>query len=553
MAGCLSKDRFRFSRSLQSIERRLAHNKPVDRDLARLVSALEQSQAMVQARRLSLPQWEYPDTLPVASRVNDIVDAIRHNQVVIIAGETGSGKTTQIPKMCLQAGLGLTGYIGHTQPRRLAARTVAQRIAEELNTQVGDKVGYKIRFQDQVSETSHIKLMTDGMLLAEVAQDRFLNHYDAIIIDEAHERTLNIDFLLGFLKQLLPSRPDLKVIITSATIDHWRFSRYFQDAPVIEVSGRTYPVEVRYRPLGDDSGGDETAVSDEESAIENGILHVLEEIHSLERSHANPSRPQDVLVFLAGERDIRQVAERLRRQGPAHTEILPLYSRLSNAEQNRVFQPHHGRRVVLSTNVAETSITVPNIGYVIDTGVARISRYSYRTKVQRLPIEPVSRASANQRAGRCGRVAEGICFRLYSEDDFLNRPEYTEPEILRTNLASVILQMQGLKLGEVSRFPFVDPPDQRLVNDGYRLLEELGAVDRKRTITALGYDLLKFPVDPRIARMLVAAQEHGCLQEMVIIASGLSVQEPWQRPHDRQGAADEALKRFQHQESDFLT
>ncbi|MCK5792564.1 MAG: ATP-dependent RNA helicase HrpA [Ketobacter sp.] len=553
IAGCLSKDRFRFSRSLQSIEQRLAHNKPVDRDLARLVSALEQSQAMVQARRLSLPQWEYPDTLPVASRVNDIVDAIRHNQVVIIAGETGSGKTTQIPKMCLQAGLGLTGYIGHTQPRRLAARTVAQRIAEELNTQVGDKVGYKIRFQDQVSETSHIKLMTDGMLLAEVAQDRFLNHYDAIIIDEAHERTLNIDFLLGFLKQLLPSRPDLKVIITSATIDHWRFSRYFQDAPVIEVSGRTYPVEVRYRPLGDDSGGDETAVSDEESAIENGILHVLEEIHSLERSHANPSRPQDVLVFLAGERDIRQVAERLRRQGPAHTEILPLYSRLSNAEQNRVFQPHHGRRVVLSTNVAETSITVPNIGYVIDTGVARISRYSYRTKVQRLPIEPVSRASANQRAGRCGRVAEGICFRLYSEDDFLNRPEYTEPEILRTNLASVILQMQGLKLGEVSRFPFVDPPDQRLVNDGYRLLEELGAVDRKRTITALGYDLLKFPVDPRIARMLVAAKEHGCLQEMVIIASGLSVQEPWQRPHDRQGAADEALKRFQHQESDFLT
>ena len=550
---CLSKDRYRFTRSLQTIERRLAQKKPCDRDLSRLHEELEKSLQAVQERANNLPEWRYPESLPVSSRHEEIVKAIRENQVIIIAGETGSGKTTQIPKMCLEAGLGVTGYIGHTQPRRLAARTVAQRIADELETQLGDKVGYKIRFQDQVSERSHIKLMTDGMLLAEIAQDRFLNHYDAIIIDEAHERTLNIDFLLGFLKQLLPKRPDLKIIITSATIDHWRFSRYFNDAPVIEVSGRTYPVDILYRPLNEDQPDSEDQVSDDEGKIESGILNALEEIQKLERAQPNPSRPGDVLVFLAGERDIRQVAERLRRQGPKHLEVLPLYSRLSNAEQNQVFQSHTGRRVVLATNVAETSITVPNIGYVIDTGVARISRYSYRTKVQRLPIEPVSQASANQRAGRCGRVAEGICIRLYSEEDFSNRPEYTEPEILRTNLASVILQMQGLKLGEVSRFPFVDPPDQRLVNDGYRLLEELGAVDKKRMITPLGFDLLKFPVDPRIARMLVAAREQHCLQEMLIIASGLSVQEPWQRPHDRQGAADEALKRFQHEESDFLT
>ncbi|WP_290578989.1 ATP-dependent RNA helicase HrpA [Ketobacter sp.] len=553
ISACLSKDRHRLSRTLQSIVRRQAQKKPVDRDLVRLQDDIARSLERVQQRRDRLPRWHYPETLPVSARHVEITRAIQAHQVVIIAGETGSGKTTQIPKMCLQAGLGVTGYIGHTQPRRLAARTVAQRIAEELQTQVGASVGYKIRFQDQVSEHSHIKLMTDGMLLAEIAQDRFLSQYDAIIIDEAHERTLNIDFLLGFLKQLLPKRPDLKVIITSATIDHWRFSRYFNDAPVIEVSGRTYPVEILYRPQEEETDDTEDQVADDEGKIETAILRALEEIRQLERAHPNPSRPGDVLVFLAGERDIRQVAERLRRQGPKHLDVLPLYSRLSNAEQNRVFQSHTGRRVVLATNVAETSITVPNIGYVIDTGVARISRYSYRTKVQRLPIEAVSRASANQRAGRCGRVAEGICIRLYSEADFNSRPEYTEPEILRTNLASVILQMQGLKLGEVSRFPFVDPPDQRLVNDGYRLLEELGAVDKKRMITPLGSQLLQFPVDPRIARMLVAAQQHHCLQEMLIIASGLSVQEPWQRPHDRQGAADEALKRMQHEESDFLT
>jgi len=550
---CLSKDRHRFSRALQTLQRRVAQNQPVDRDWDRLSAQVAQSLALVQQRRDNLPRITYPESLPVASRSAEIVKAIQENQVIIIAGETGSGKTTQIPKMCLQAGLGITGYIGHTQPRRLAARTVAQRIADELQTAVGDKVGYKIRFQDQVSDNSLIKLMTDGMLLAEIGQDRYLNHYDVIIIDEAHERTLNIDFLLGYLKQLLPKRPDLKLIITSATIDHWRFSRYFSDAPVIEVSGRTYPVEILYRPLQDESDSEEDAVADEEGSLEQGILRALTEIQQLERNAPNPSRPGDVLVFLAGERDIRQVAERLRKHGPRHLEVLPLYSRLSNAEQNLIFQTHSGRRVVLSTNVAETSITVPGIGYVIDTGVARISRYSFRTKVQRLPIEPVSRASANQRAGRCGRVAEGICIRLYSEEDFQARPEFTEPEILRTNLASVILQMQGLKLGEVSRFPFVDPPDQRLVNDGYRLLEELGAVDGSRTITPLGFELLKFPVDPRIARMLIAARDQHCLREMLVIASGLSVQEPWQRPHDRQGAADEALKQFQHEESDFLT
>jgi ATP-dependent helicase HrpA len=549
----LSKDRFRLKRSLQQLEKRLLSNKRVERDWERLVQSVDRSAQAVLSRQQSLPDWQYPESLPVSARSDEIVAAIGLHQVVIIAGETGSGKTTQIPKMCLQAGLGVTGYIGHTQPRRLAARTVAQRLADELGTTVGEGVGFKIRFQDQVSENSHIKLMTDGMLLAEIVQDRFLTQYDVIIIDEAHERTLNIDFLLGFLKQLLPKRRDLKVIITSATIDHWRFSQYFRDAPVIEVSGRTYPVDMLYQPLHDDDADSGDSVADDEGKMEAAILRAVEHIQRMERANLNPARPGDVLVFLSGEREIRQVADCLRKQGSPSLDVLPLYSRLSNAEQNRVFQSHSGRRIVLATNVAETSITVPNIGYVIDTGLARISRYSYRTKVQRLPIEPISQASANQRAGRCGRVAEGVCIRLYSEQDYLNRPQYTEPEILRTNLASVILQMQGLKLGEVSRFPFIDPPDQRLINDGYRLLEELGAVDKQRTITATGTALLKFQVDPRIARMLLAGKEQHCLHELLIIASGMSVQEPWQRPHDRQGAADQSLKQFQHEESDFLT
>ena len=552
IALCLSKDRYRFARSLQQIRDRLRRKQACDRDLQKLQNGIERSLNSVQSRRDSLPLLEYPD-LPVSQRRDDIIQAIRDHQVVIIAGETGSGKTTQIPKMCLEAGLGITGFIGHTQPRRLAARSVAQRIADEVKSPLGQTVGFKVRFHDQLSDSSLIKLMTDGILLAEIPSDRFLNQYDAIIIDEAHERSLNIDFLLGYLKQILPKRPDLKVIITSATIDHWRFSRHFNDAPVIEVEGRTYPVEVLYRPPQTEGETSDDTVADDEGQLETSVLQAVEEIVQLERSHPNPRRPGDILVFLSGEREIRNVADRLRKHGPRHTEILPLYSRLSNSEQNRIFQGHTGRRIVLSTNVAETSITVPNIGYVIDTGLARISRYSYRSKVQRLPIENISQASANQRKGRCGRVAEGICIRLYEETDFGNRPEFTEPEILRTNLASVILQMQGLKLGEVSRFPFIDPPDSRLVNDGYRLLEELGAVDRKRQITPLGYELVKLPADPRIGRMIIAARHYHCLKEMLVIAAGMSVQEPWQRPHDRQGAADDSLRRFQHEESDFLT
>lgn len=548
----MSRDRHRLIRAAHNIRERQKRQQSVEQELQKLAQQIERSLASVNARRDTLPVLEYPD-LPVSQRKADIIQAIRQHQVVIIAGETGSGKTTQIPKMCIEAGLGITGFIGHTQPRRLAARSVAQRIADELKSPLGQHTGFRIRFQDQLSDNSLIKLMTDGILLAEIPNDRFLNQYDCIIIDEAHERSLNIDFLLGYLKQILPKRPDLKLIITSATIDHWRFSCHFNDAPVIEVEGRTFPVDVLYRPLQTESGNDEEQVADDEGQIETGILRAVEEIQQLERSHPNPRRPGDILVFLSGEREIRQVAERLRKHGPKHTEILPLYSRLSNSEQNRIFQNHTGRRIVLSTNVAETSITVPNIGYVIDTGLARISRYSYRSKVQRLPIEPVSQASANQRKGRCGRVAEGICIRLYDEADFINRPEFTEPEIQRTNLASVILQMQGLKLGEVARFPFVDPPDSRLVNDGYRLLEELAATDRKRQITPLGFELAKLPVDPRIGRMLIAARQFHCLKEMLIIASGMSVQEPWQRPHDRQGAADESLRRFQHEESDFLT
>lgn len=549
---CLSRDRYRLSRSVQTIRERQKRGQPVEQELKKLADGVERSLAVVQTRKATLPVLEYPD-LPVSQRRDDIIEAIRQHQVVIIAGETGSGKTTQIPKMCLEAGLGVTGFIGHTQPRRLAARSVAQRIADELKAPLGTQVGYKIRFQDQMGDNSLIKLMTDGILLAEIPNDRYLNQYDCIIIDEAHERSLNIDFLLGYLRQILPRRPDLKVIITSATIDHWRFSRQFGDAPVIEVEGRTFPVEVLYRPLQTEASNDDEQVADDEGQIETGILRAVEEIVQLERTQPNPRRPGDILVFLSGEREIRQVAERLRKHGPKHTEILPLYSRLSNSEQNRIFQSHTGRRIVLSTNVAETSITVPNIGYVIDTGLARISRYSYRSKVQRLPIEAISQASANQRKGRCGRVAEGICIRLYDETDFSSRPEFTEPEILRTNLASVILQMQGLKLGEVNRFPFIDPPDTRLINDGYRLLEELGAVDRKRQVTKLGMELVKLPVDPRIGRMIIASRQFHCLKEMLVIASGMSVQDPWQRPHDRQGAADESLRRFQHEDSDFLT
>ncbi|KYP93498.1 ATP-dependent helicase HrpA, partial [bacteria symbiont BFo2 of Frankliniella occidentalis] len=483
----------------------------------------------------------FPENLPVSQKQQVIADAIASHQVVIIAGETGSGKTTQIPKICLALGRGRQGLIGHTQPRRLAARTVATRIAEELGTTLGGVVGYRVRFTDQISDQTHIKLMTDGILLAEIQQDKRLLQYDTIIIDEAHERSLNIDFLLGYLRELLPKRPDLKVIITSATIDPERFSKHFNDAPIIEVSGRTYPVEVRYRPVSADSSeGDRDQLQ--------AIFDAVDELYR--------EPPGDILIFMSGEREIRDTADALSRQGLAHTEVLPLYARLSNSEQNRVFQSHTGRRIVLATNVAETSLTVPGIKYVIDPGTARISRYSYRTKVQRLPIEPISQASANQRAGRCGRVSEGICIRLYAEDDYLSRPEFTDPEILRTNLASVILQMTALGLGNIQHFPFVEKPDNRNIQDGVRLLEELGAVENAahdvQKLTPSGRQLAQLPIDPRLAKMVLSAQQFGCVRETMIITAALSIQDPRERPADRQQASDEKHRRFADKESDFL-
>jgi ATP-dependent helicase HrpA len=490
----------------------------------------------------------FPAELPVSQRRDEIADAIRAHQVVIVAGETGSGKTTQLPKICLQLGQGVAGTIGHTQPRRLAARTVADRIAEELGTTLGETVGYKVRFTDRSGDKTQIKIMTDGILLAEVQRDRMLRAYDTLIIDEAHERSLNVDFLLGYLKQLLPRRPDLKLIITSATIDTERFAQHFDGAPVVEVSGRTYPVEVRYRPVVDpDAEEDSTA---EERDQTQAIVDAVDELRG--------EGPGDVLVFLSGEREIRDTADALRGHVPADTEILPLYARLSAADQHRVFASHPGRRVVLATNVAETSLTVPGIRYVVDPGTARVSRYSHRLKVQRLPIEKVSQASANQRKGRCGRVAEGICIRLYTEEDFLARPEFTDPEILRTNLASVILQMTALGLGDIAAFPFVEPPDHRQVRDGVALLEELGALDTTapdtaRRLTKVGSSLARLPVDPRLARMVLEADRNGCVDEVLVIAAALSIQDPRERPVDKQQAADASHRRFADERSDFLS
>ncbi len=498
-------------------------------------------------RLSSLPSIDYPEQLPVSQKKQDIYQAIKDNQVVIIAGETGSGKTTQIPKICLELGLGVDRLIGHTQPRRLAARSVANRIAEELQTPLGQAVGFKIRFSDNVSDNSYIKLMTDGILLAEIINDRQLSQYDCIIIDEAHERSLNIDFLLGYFKQLLPKRPDLKLIITSATIDPERFSRHFDDAPIIEVSGRTYPVEVLYRPVNDEQANDRDQIQ--------AISDAVDELCELGKG--------DILIFLNGEREIRDTAEFLEKRHLKHTNILPLYARLSAAEQNRVFESHTGRRIVLATNVAETSLTIPGIKYVIDPGTARISRYSYRTKVQRLPIEPISQASANQRKGRCGRVSEGVCIRLYSEEDFYNRPEFTDPEILRTNLASVILQMLALKLGNVEAFPFVQAPDRRNINDGLRLLEEVRAVqsvkgkkvtlDKPMKLTELGRKIARLPIDPRLGRMVIHAAEHGGLHEVMVITAALSIQDPRERPNDAKQKSDESHERFVDAHSDFQT
>ena len=484
-----------------------------------------------------IPTITYPEGLPIAERREEIARAIADHQVVIIAGETGSGKTTQLPKICLELGRGLDALIGHTQPRRLAARTVAQRIAQELNSELGETVGYQVRFTDKVSPASAIKLMTDGILLAEIQRDRLLKKYDTIIIDEAHERSLNIDFLLGYLKRLLPERLDLKLIITSATIDLESFSRHFDNAPVIEVSGRTYPVETLY--LGDGSEAEEGAQE-----------QIVSLVADIDAGQFGPRG--DVLVFLPGERDIRELAKALRRE--ERLEVLPLYARLSQSEQNRVFDTSRrkGTRVVLATNVAETSITVPGIRYVIDPGQARISRYSFRTKVQRLPIESISQASANQRQGRCGRVESGVCIRLYSEEDFNSRDEFTDPEIKRTNLAAVVLQMLMLGLGEVEKFPFINPPDSRLVRDGYKLLEELGAVTPACKLTGLGRRMASLPVDPRLGRMVLAASGLGCLEEILVIASALAIQDPRERPAEKRQQSDQMHARFKHPRSDFM-
>jgi ATP-dependent helicase HrpA len=489
----------------------------------------------------------YPGALPITGQRAALLDALRDHQVVVVAGETGSGKSTQLPKLCLELGRGVDRLIGHTQPRRLAARTVAARIAEELGTPLGEVVGYKVRFSDRVGQRTRVKLMTDGILLAELRHDRRLEAYDTIIVDEAHERSLNIDFLLGYLTELLPQRPDLRVIITSATIDTARFARHF-DAPVVEVSGRGHPVEIRYRPPGDASESDD-ALGDREPGD-----GTVDQVDAIRRAvdELRAEGPGDILVFLSGEREIRDAAHALKDAHLPDTEILPLYARLSAAEQQRVFRRHRGRRIVLATNVAETSITVPSIRYVVDPGTARISRYNRRTKMQRLPIERVSQASANQRAGRCGRVAPGICIRLYSEDDFVARPEFTEPEILRTNLASVILQMAELGLGEVESFPFVDAPDARAVRDAVALLVELGAMRPDRTLTPQGRRMARLPVDPRFGRMLLEADANGCLREVTVIVAGLSIQDPRERPRGQEQEADELHGRFTVPGSDFL-
>jgi ATP-dependent helicase HrpA len=544
LKSCLKKEQFILKKRLHGAKKITDESKQT-KAVQSIAEAISRSQALKVRRTEQLPQVTYPEQLPVSQKKDEIKTAIANHQVVIVAGETGSGKTTQLPKICLELGRGVDGYIGHTQPRRLAARTVANRIADEVGCELGEEVGFKIRFSDQVSDNTYVKLMTDGILLAEIQQDRYLNQYDTIIIDEAHERSLNIDFILGYLKNLLVKRPDLKVIITSATIDPERFSRHFNNAPIIEVSGRTYPVEVRYRPPADTATNEVETQNDQLQ----GIFDAVDELCA--------EGPGDILIFMNGEREIRDTADALEKRNLRGVEVLPLYARLSNAEQNRIFAAHSQRRIVLSTNVAETSLTVPGIRYVIDPGTARVSRYSYRTKVQRLPIEAVSQASANQRKGRCGRVASGVCIRLYSEDDFLSRPEFTDPEILRTNLASVILQMLGLGLGDINNFPFVQVPDSRNINDGVSLLEELEAVypskrHQATKLTQSGRLLSRLPIDPRLAKMVLSASKLGVLREVIIIVAALSIQDPRERPAERKGAANEKHARFEHPDSDFI-
>ena len=539
----LIADRHRLRRQLHELQKH-----PDEAKLAQWLERFQASAAQVEARRRSVPAMRYDDALPIAAKRDEIKAALEKHQVVVIAGETGSGKTTQLPKICLELGRGVHGLIGHTQPRRLAARSVATRVAEEIGTPLGELVGYQVRFEDQSNARSLIKLMTDGILLAETQHDRYLEKYDTIIVDEAHERSLNIDFLLGFLKTLLPRRPDLKVIITSATIDLERFSKHFNNAPIVEVSGRTYPVETWYRPLAAELDEDGEPLMDD-LTVDQGILAALEEIEAHEKREGK--RPGDVLVFLPGEREIRDAAEVLRKANLRFTEVLPLYARLTPAEQQKIFQPRPARKIVLATNVAETSLTVPGIRYVIDSGTARISRYSYRAKVQRLPIEAVSQASANQRKGRCGRVEPGICIRLYSEEDFLGRPEFTDPEILRTNLAAVILSMLHLRLGNIEDFPFIEPPEGKAITDGFTLLQELSAVNKEGQLTPLGRQLARLPIDPRLGRMLLEGAKQGSLAEILIVASALSVQDPCERPMERQQAADQAHAQWKDVDSDF--
>lgn len=541
----MARDRHRLSM--------LARGKQQDKE--RHSQLLEKSNAEVVARFSRLPNITLNLELPVSQSADVLIEAIEKNQVIIVAGETGSGKTTQLPKLALLAGRGLTGLIGHTQPRRLAARSVSQRIAEELGEPLGKSVGFKVRFNETGDNNAFIRLMTDGILLAELAHDRFLTKYDTLIIDEAHERSLNIDFILGYVRQILPKRPDLKVIITSATLDVNRFSRYFNNAPVFTVEGRSFPVEVRYRPISDlpVGGSDDDEFDNFEENLPRAVVAAVEECYqdAVEKGHPQKA---DILIFASTEAEIRELQEALNRYGPKHTEILPLYARLALAEQQRIFNPSgKGRRIIIATNVAETALTVPNIHYVIDSGFARISRYSYRSRVQRLPIEAISQAAANQRKGRCGRIAAGVCIRLFSEQDFLGRPEFTEPEIRRTNLASVLLQMANLGLGTFDDFEFIEPPDYRLVNDGTKLLVELGAlVEGEKALTPIGQQMAKMPIDPRLSRMILAGSHFGVLHDTLIIVSALSVQDPRERPADKQTQADQKHALFKEKDSDFL-
>lgn len=543
----LARDRYQLSR--------LKHGK-FKNDQA-YQDLLAKSQAAVQARVERLPDIELNADLPVSQSAERLIKAIQQHQVIIVAGETGSGKTTQLPKIALLAGRGLTGIIGHTQPRRLAARSVSQRIAEELKEPLGKSVGFKVRFNETGDNNAFIRLMTDGILLAELSNDRFLNKYDTIIVDEAHERSLNIDFLMGYIRRILPKRPDLKVIVTSATLDVNRFSQYFNNAPVFEVEGRSFPVDLVYRPVSDLAvgGSDDDAFDDVEENLPRAVVAAVEECYQDAQAKGHPEHA-DILVFASTEQEIRDLQDTLQRFGPKHTEILPLYARLALSEQQKIFSPSgKGRRIIIATNVAETALTVPNIRYVIDTGFARISRYSYRSRVQRLPIEAISQAAANQRKGRCGRIAPGVCFRLYSEEDFKSRPEFTEPEIKRTNLASVILQMESLGLGNLDNFDFIDPPDHRLVNDGKKLLIELGALLDKKgetKLTKLGQSMAKMPIDPRLARMILGGAHFGVLHETLIVVSALAVQDPRERPADKQTQADQKHALFKEGESDFL-